>query len=252
VLTLLLTLTLIFDFAGGRHGGLLVDRRWFSILTPVMTKEYITFGDNGKGRVLSVGTVKVSESVTLRRVSLVKSLGYNLPSVSQLLDEGFKVRFKTGCSHVLDSRGDVVCTIVPEGQIFRADSSQSIGSSRCLVVGVSAELSKWHRRLGHLSFDLLSSLSGLRLVRGFPKLKYEKDLVCASCRHGKMVAASHPPLTSIMTERPCELFHMELVGPDRVCSAGGKWYVLVIVDDYPRYAWVFLAGKGRRLVLFGI
>jgi hypothetical protein len=28
-----------------------------------MTKEYITFGDNGKGRVLSVGTVKVSESV---------------------------------------------------------------------------------------------------------------------------------------------------------------------------------------------
>jgi hypothetical protein len=28
------------------------DRRWFSSLTLVMTKEYITFGDNGKGRVL--------------------------------------------------------------------------------------------------------------------------------------------------------------------------------------------------------
>jgi transposase InsO family protein len=27
---------------------------------------------------------------------------------------------------------------------------------------------------------------------------------------------------------------------------GGKWYVLVIVDDYPRYAWVFfLADKGE-------
>jgi hypothetical protein len=61
------------------------DRRWFSSLTPVMTKEYITFEDNGKGRVLSVGTVKVGESVTLRRVSLVKSLGYNPLSVSQLL-----------------------------------------------------------------------------------------------------------------------------------------------------------------------
>jgi hypothetical protein len=71
--------------------------------------------------VLSVGTVKVSESVTLRRVSLVKSLGYNLLSVSQVLHEGFEVRFKTGCSRVLDSRGDLVCTIVPEGQIFRAD-----------------------------------------------------------------------------------------------------------------------------------
>jgi hypothetical protein len=31
------------------------DRRLFSSLTPMMTKEYITFGDNGKGRVLSVG-----------------------------------------------------------------------------------------------------------------------------------------------------------------------------------------------------
>jgi hypothetical protein len=30
-----------------------------------------------------------------------------------------------------------------------------------LVAGVSAELWKWHRRLGHLSFDLLSCLSGL-------------------------------------------------------------------------------------------
>jgi hypothetical protein len=106
--------------------------------------------------VLSVGTVKVSESVTLRRVSLVKSLGYNLLSISQLLDEGFEVHFKTGCSRVLDSRGDLVCTIVPEGQIFRADFSQCVGSSRCLVAGVLAELWKWHRRLGHLSFDLLS------------------------------------------------------------------------------------------------
>jgi hypothetical protein len=29
-----------------------------------MTKEYVTFGDNGKGRVLSVGIAKVSESTT--------------------------------------------------------------------------------------------------------------------------------------------------------------------------------------------
>jgi hypothetical protein len=61
-----------------------------------------------------------------------------------------------------------------------------------------------------------------------------------------MVAASHPPLTSVMTERPCELFHMDLVGPAHVCSVGGKWYVLVIVDGYSRYAWVFfLVDKGE-------
>jgi transposase InsO family protein len=104
------------------------------------------------------------------------------------------------------------------------------------------ELWKWHRRLGHLSFDLLSRLSVLGLVQGLPRLKFQKDLVCVPCRHGKMVAASYPPLTTVMTERPCE----DLVDPARVCSVGGKWYVLVIVDDYSRYAWVFfLADKGK-------
>jgi transposase InsO family protein len=61
-----------------------------------------------------------------------------------------------------------------------------------------------------------------------------------------MVASSHPPLTDVMTERPCELLHMDLVGPTRVRSAGGKWYVLVVVDDYSRYACVFfLEDKGE-------
>jgi hypothetical protein len=92
--------------------------------------------------VLLVGTVKVSESVTLRRVALVKSLGFNLLLVSKLLDDSFEVRFKTDASHVLDSRGDLVCTIIPKGQIFRADFSQCVGSSRCLVAGVSVELWK--------------------------------------------------------------------------------------------------------------
>jgi hypothetical protein len=193
-----------------------------------MTKRYITFGDNGRGRVLSEGEIKVSDKITLRRVALVQSLGYKLLSASQLLDEGFEVLFRPGGSRILDSRGDLVCMVVPEGQ--------SSGVERCFLAGSSSELWKWHRNLGHLSFDLLSHLSKLNLVRGLPWLRLEKELVCASCRHAKMVASPHPPLTIVMTEHPCELLHMDLVGPARVRSAGGKWYVLVVVDDYSRYA----------------
>jgi transposase InsO family protein len=32
---------------------------------------------------------------------------------------------------------------------------------------------------------------------------------------------------------------MDTVGPSWVRSMGGKWYVLVIIDDYSRYSWVF-------------
>jgi transposase InsO family protein len=70
-------------------------------------------------------------------------------------------------------------------------------------------------------------------------LKFESDLVCAPCRHDKMIAASHSLVNTVMTEHHEHLLHMDTVGPSRVRSMGGKWYVLVIVDDYSRYSWVF-------------
>jgi hypothetical protein len=58
------------------------DMGWFSSLVPVVTKRYITFVDSGCGGVLSEGEIKVIDKITLRRVALVQSLGYNLLSVS--------------------------------------------------------------------------------------------------------------------------------------------------------------------------
>jgi hypothetical protein len=159
------------------------------------------------------------------------------------------VLFRPGGSQILDSRGDHACMVVPEGQVFRADFSQSSGVERCFLAGSSSELWRWHRKLGHMSFDLLSRLSKLNLVRGLPRLRPEKELVCAPCRHAKMVASSHPSLTDVMTEHPCELLYMDLVGPARVRSAGEKWYVLIVADDYSQYAWVFfLKDKGETFV----
>jgi hypothetical protein len=134
VLSRFFTYVLIFEFQVGdlktiwlidsgcsRH--MTGDKGWFSSLVPVVTKRYITFADNGRGRVLSEGEIKVSDKITLRRVALVQSLGYNLLSVSQLLDEGFEVLFRHGGSRILDSQVDLVCMVVPKGQVFRADFS---------------------------------------------------------------------------------------------------------------------------------
>jgi hypothetical protein len=81
----------LIDSGCSRH--LTGDRGWFSSLVPVVTRRYITLGDNGHGCVLSEGEIRVSDKITLRRVALVQSLGYNLLSVSQLFDEGFEVLF---------------------------------------------------------------------------------------------------------------------------------------------------------------
>jgi hypothetical protein len=85
--------------------------------------------------VLSEGQIKVSDKITLRCVALVQSLGYNLLSVSQLLDKGFVVLFRPSDSRILDSRGGLVCMVVLEGQVFRANFSQSSGVEHCFLAG---------------------------------------------------------------------------------------------------------------------
>jgi hypothetical protein len=111
----------LIDSGCSRH--MTSDKGCFSSLVPVVSRTYITFGDDGRGRVLSEGEIKVSDKVTLKCVPLVQSLGFNLLSVSQLLDESFELLFQPGGSRILDSRGDHVCMVVPEGQMFRADFS---------------------------------------------------------------------------------------------------------------------------------
>jgi hypothetical protein len=133
------------------------------------------------------------------------------------------VLFRMSDLHVLDSSSKRVCGISRIGNVFQADFSSAQSSLRCLISQSSSELWKWYRRLGHLSFDLLCRLSALGLLRGLPLLKFESDLVCAPCRHGKMITASHSLVNTVMTEYPGQLLHMDTVSPSRVRSMGGKW-----------------------------
>ena len=48
----------------------------------------------------------------------------------------------------------------------------------------------------------------------------------------------------IATSHFLELLHIDLMGPTRIESLGGKRYIMVIVDDFSRYTWVeFLREK---------
>jgi hypothetical protein len=176
------------------------NRKWFSSLTPLSHKEYVTFGDDKKDKELGTGVIKVNDCFTLNDVAFVDRLRYNMLSISQLCDTDLSVLFCKSDSHVLDSSGKPVCGISRIGNIFHANFSSAQSSLRCLISQSSSELWKWHRRLVHLNFDLLCRLSGLGLLRRLPLLKFESDLVCAPCHHSKMIAASHSPVNTVMTE----------------------------------------------------
>ncbi|GJX25078.1 retrovirus-related pol polyprotein from transposon TNT 1-94 [Tanacetum coccineum] len=52
----------------------------------------------------------------------------------------------------------------------------------CLLSKASKNKSwLWHRRLNHLNFGTINDLARKDLVRGLPKLKFEKDHLCSAC-----------------------------------------------------------------------
>jgi hypothetical protein len=116
------------------------NKKWFSSLTPLSHKEYVTFGDDKKGKVLGTGVIKVNDCFTLNNVTLVDRLRYNLLSVSQLCDADLSVLFRKSDSHVLDSSGKRVCGISCIGNIFQANFSSAQSSLRCLISQSSFEL----------------------------------------------------------------------------------------------------------------
>jgi hypothetical protein len=81
------------------------NTRWFSSLNLIIGKEYITFGDNSKGKFVTRGTIRVNENFVLKAVVLVSNLHFNLLSVLLLFEHFFEVRFNKGLSRVLDGKG---------------------------------------------------------------------------------------------------------------------------------------------------
>ena len=93
----------------------------------------------------------------------------------------------------------------------------------------------WHRRLSHASLHIITKLISKDLVIGLPKLNINFDHVCGACQLGKQTTGSFKSKNIVSTTRTLKLLYMDLLGPTRTTSLGGKKYVLVIVDNFSRY-----------------
>jgi hypothetical protein len=109
------------------------NKKWFFNLTPLSHNEYVTFGNDKKGKMLGTSVIKVNDHFTLNDIALVDKLRYNLLSVSKLVDADLEVLFHKSGSHVLDSSGKRVCGISRVGKIFQADFSCTQSFVKCLI-----------------------------------------------------------------------------------------------------------------------
>jgi hypothetical protein len=69
------------------------NKKWFFSLTPLSHKEYVTFEDDKKDKVLGTSVIKLNHHFTLNDAALVDRLRYNLLSISQIVDADLHVLF---------------------------------------------------------------------------------------------------------------------------------------------------------------
>ncbi|GJW33586.1 retrovirus-related pol polyprotein from transposon TNT 1-94 [Tanacetum coccineum] len=128
--------------------------------------------------------VPVSKSKVLKFVSANKkepnqswgSIVSDVPSSS--LDECMSSKLFSGVDLLTGSRGN---------NLYNMSLGDMMASSPiCLLSKASKTKSwLWHRHLSHLNFGAINHLARHGLVRGLPKLKFEKDHLCSACAMGK-------------------------------------------------------------------
>ena len=179
----------------------------------------------------------------MKDVLYIKGLKVNLLCITQICDEDFLVQFsKKGCV-IIDEEGIQVL----EGNKTIDNCYRVVPMSKisCRSARVDV-LELWHQRLGHANFKQVAKISKLEAIEGLPKFGKVEKIICGACQIGKQTKASYHKVNVIATSRCLELLHVDLMGPIRTKSLGGKRYIMVIVNDFSRYTWVkFLREKSE-------
>lgn len=73
-----------------------------------------------------------------------------------------------------------------KGNIYKINFSELVDQKVLCLLTMSDEKLSWHKRLGHANWRLISKLSKLKLVKGFPELNYHPNYLCGACQVGKI------------------------------------------------------------------
>ncbi|GKA72826.1 retrovirus-related pol polyprotein from transposon TNT 1-94, partial [Tanacetum coccineum] len=169
------------------------------------------FGNDHVAKILGYGDYQIG-NVTISRVYYVEGLGHNLFSVRQFCDSNLEVAFRQHTCFIRNFEGVDLLTGSRGNNLYTLSLGDMMASSPiCLLSKASKTKSwLWHRRLSHLNFGVINHLARHGLVRGLPKLKFEKDHLCSACAMGKSKKKPHKPKSEDTNQEKLYLFHMEL------------------------------------------
>nr|GEU49669.1 integrase, catalytic region, zinc finger, CCHC-type, peptidase aspartic, catalytic [Tanacetum cinerariifolium] len=153
-------------------------------------------------------------NVTIPRVYYVEGLGHNLFSVGQFCDSDLEVAFRKHTCFIRNLKGVDLLSGSQGTNMYSLSIRDMMKSSPICLLSKSTNTKSWlwHRRSSHLNFCAIIYLARNSLVRGLPRLKFEKDHLCSLCAMGKNKKQSHKPKSKDTNQEKLYLLHMDLCG----------------------------------------
>ena len=106
---------------------------------------------NSRGEVKEMGNINVSQDHSLSNVLLVDSLKFNLLSITQLCDHGYKCIFTCDSVEVTSPSGnDCIFKGFRHESLYIVDFSSSDANLTTCLLSQSSMGWLWHRRLVHV------------------------------------------------------------------------------------------------------
>ncbi|GKB36012.1 retrovirus-related pol polyprotein from transposon TNT 1-94 [Tanacetum coccineum] len=200
----------------------------------------VCFGNDDIVLIAGYGDVVIG-SMTINKFYYVEGQGHNLFSIGQFCDKGLEAAFRISTCFVRTEHGVDFLSGDRSSNLYTIALNDITSNSLVylLAKNSSSQSLLWHQRLSHLNFATINNLVKNNLVRGLPKMKFEKDHLCSACEQRKIHRKHHKSKTDFASNKPLYFLHMDLCGPMHVKSINGKRNELVVVDDYSRYTWVF-------------
>ncbi|GJR13247.1 retrovirus-related pol polyprotein from transposon TNT 1-94 [Tanacetum coccineum] len=161
------------------------SKSWGSIVSNVPSSSLDECRYDHVEKIMGYGDYQIG-NVTISRVYYVEGLGHNLFSVGLFCDLNLEVAFRQHTCFIRNLEGVDLLTGSRGKNLYTLSLGDIMASSLiCLLSKASkTKLWLWHRSLSHLNFGAINHLARHGLVRGLPKLKFEKDHPCSACEMG--------------------------------------------------------------------
>ncbi|GJW64349.1 retrovirus-related pol polyprotein from transposon TNT 1-94 [Tanacetum coccineum] len=187
----------------------------------------VKFKNDHFGTIMGYGDYVIGDSV-ISMVYYVEGLEHNLFSVGKFCDSDLEVAFRKHMCFVRNLDGVDLIKGSCGTNLYTISVDDMMRSTLFIICLLCQSLKEqvrgvmWHHRLNHLNFGTLNDLARKDLVRGLPRLKFEKDHLCSACQLGKSRKATPKPKTINTITEVLHTLHMDLCGPMRVQSINGK------------------------------